>query len=492
MIFNKEQPSSENDFELDLVKRYEDSIKNNESIYLDIDEIISILNYYIYYDKNKELDNLLAYGKKLHSSNPMYNFTYAKRLFFQEEYKKALEYINEIEKTETIDGEVLFIKASCLMHISIENYKNVPTFFGIDTDNDLALEALSILNKLVAQETVEDIESLCIDIARLLMECYKYRHAVVYYNKAIEKNPNVDLYYYEKALCCETILEFDEAIKCYNKLLDKNPYYEDIWYNIGEVYYNKRDYEKAIEAFDYVTVINEKEYNGWFKKGLIYFAIRSFEKSIEMMNMCIKIDPKRNDHQLYIGSSYSEMGEYEEAIKHFKLSLEMNDRNLSAIIGIADSYMRNDKFKLAEPYLKKAVKLSPEDPLINYLMGECYFELNKLDKAYEALNKSVKLDPTNPDAWFYLGNLYFDLEKFDKALKCYRNVVKYEEDYRGISMLLAVCYFKTGKMMKGKQYTKKAYQESPLTISFFNEYYPEALIYLKEIEEKKYKNKGKE
>lgn len=88
-----------------------------------------------------------------------------------------------------------------------------------------------------------------VNLGNALAKKKDFKNAEVAFNKAIERNPNYELAYFNLAFVYTQIGNFDLAIKNYNKTIELNPEFEGAYRNLGIVYYVMERYDLALEFF---------------------------------------------------------------------------------------------------------------------------------------------------------------------------------------------------------------------------------------------------
>ena len=86
------------------------------------------------------------------------------------------------------------------------------------------------------------------EIGISLFEKKKYAEALVYFERAINKNDSSEILYFNKASCEENLKHYSEAIKDYEKGLEINPEKSDALYDLFKLYKIKGNFDEAIDT----------------------------------------------------------------------------------------------------------------------------------------------------------------------------------------------------------------------------------------------------
>jgi tetratricopeptide (TPR) repeat protein len=139
------------------------------------------------------------------------------------------------------------------------------------------------------------------------------KNAVVYFDKALEINPNSIEVLRNKGLYLKDVDKYDEAIECFNTILNLDPKFSESYYNIGVVYIAA--YRDDMEQFS--------------KDTTIQVAMENFEKAIQ-------IDPQYPDALYNLGHLYKFKGDKKTAKNYFLQVLTIMPQHEMALEALQD------------------------------------------------------------------------------------------------------------------------------------------------------------
>ena len=93
------------------------------------------------------------------------------------------------------------------------------------------------------EKKIEDV------LTRALLNNGDMEYAMMYFDTAIELDPEYERAWNNKGVVMRQIGEIMEAFKCYARAVEINPEYSDAWYNMGYAFQEQERYEEAIECF---------------------------------------------------------------------------------------------------------------------------------------------------------------------------------------------------------------------------------------------------
>jgi len=109
-----------------------------------------------------------------------------------------------------------------------------------------------------------------VNLGNALAKKKEFKNAEIAFNKAIERNPNYELAYFNLAFVYTQIGNFDLAIKNYNKTIELNPNFEGAYRNLGIVYYVMEKYDLALEFFnEFLRISNDDKTKELVRKDII-------------------------------------------------------------------------------------------------------------------------------------------------------------------------------------------------------------------------------
>lgn len=116
-----------------------------------------------------------------------------------------------------------------------------------------------------------------VNLGNALAKKKDFKGAEIAYKKAIERNENYELAYFNLAFVYTQLGNFDLAVKNYNKTIELNPNFESAYRNLGIVYYVSERYDLALEFFNEFMRISNDE----LTKKLVEKDIENIKRILE-------------------------------------------------------------------------------------------------------------------------------------------------------------------------------------------------------------------
>ena len=278
----------------ELLKRYEQAKAMNLPTYFGIEELVDLLSYYLYCDKNDEAGEVLQKAKALHPSASENRKMEIKILLSRGEAQRALELFSEIKY---IDDETRILKAEILL--SLKDFKNA---------REIALDII---------RHAEPGQENLYDALEILLDCGFALDALFICEKALTLSPNQRGLLEVKAECYIELQRTNEAIDIYNALLDEDPYSTFYWEQLGHIYYMIKRYGKALECFEYESTINDEIEYPRMMQAYCYYFVGDYTKAKEMFGWFKEKYPQSVIPQFYIALSLYHEGALQEAAEAF-------------------------------------------------------------------------------------------------------------------------------------------------------------------------------
>lgn len=426
----------------EMAERYEKAKLNQQSIYLDAEDLADLADWYSVRQKRDMAHEVASYGLTLHPENISLLIEQAYLYLDDNNLEAAQQIANQLDSTQT-DTKILQAQIYIL--------------------NNERPKAISLLDTIDEQDDVDTM----INVAYMYINVGLPQEALTWLKSGIERYSDDepflsvlgDVYYGTK--------QYDKAIEIYNKLIDKNPYSAFYWFGLARCYFDQQMYNKAIEACDYATISDEDFPDAYLMKGYAFFYLQNDEKALE----CFK---KAGDlgivSQCFIdtlnGLAKSAEKKWEEALSYLQLALDEYEDDIiisraMLYANIAVCYRRMNQTQLSDQYWKKAHETDPEDADVHLLEGRMWLEERRYDKGHLCWEKALQYAPYaltwNEIGMACIENLYLEegKEAFEKAKEM-------EPDFFQINEKLATTYLLLRDKENFLKYNRLC--EHPLTI----------------------------
>jgi len=220
-----------------------------------------------------------------------------------------------------------------------------------------------------------------------------FREAIVFFDKAIERNPRSELGWFEKGRSLDALNQYNDAIACYNKTVEIDPFHYYALYNIGTCLMILGKYSDSLEYFERSIQLNPKYFSAFLNKGSCYLHLHQLEEAETCFDSCILIDPQNPQGWTNKAAVSLQLKKYEDA-------LDLVD---------------------------KALTLNPRHDTAWSVKASCFMDLGKNEEALFCLNKLLAINPSDESAWINKGIILEEMDKINEAQVCFSKVPDIEQ-----------------------------------------------------------------
>jgi len=438
----------------DIIQRYEQFLKGSATGYFDVEELESIVEFYLRRGRTKDCTKALELGMQLHPNSNALKTKRAKIYLATGDDKKAFRILDAL--TETNDYEVVLLKIEVLIKMNRFHDANM------------------LSKQLLAEETSEP-DNVCLDIAFIYLSRGEYLEALELLERGDKINDaNVDLLF-ELAFCYEQSEDYEKAIQTYNRILDIDSYTDEAWFNLGQIYFALQEFPKALEAYDFTLTIDDNDSLTCLQKAHVHFQLDQFEEAIETYLEYKRMTTNIWETGIFIAECYEKMERYDESIAYYQQSLEAHPKNYDALTGIGICLLEQEKFVESKVYIEKALAIDPDASDAWVYLAETLIGLDDTENALLAYLKSISLDYNQADTLMAIANIYLEKGEYNTALRFYLDAQQQDETLEYIDLFIGVAHFKNDNIIESIPYLQKAVRENEQAAELFLELCPEAI-----------------
>jgi tetratricopeptide (TPR) repeat protein len=338
-----------------LLNRFFGSRKSNTNTYFDVDEIISLIDYFLDNDDAANLSAAIELGDKLHPDNINFKISLCKTLIAVEDFDSAIKLIDDIGIKKNKDMDLMRLECYC----ELDKYE----------------EAFAFIRELMAEDCAY-LEDAFIHMACVMNDIEKRQqcaHDFIMYTLTLFP----DSLALKSELCfnLECQGKTKEALTLCRELIQEDPYIAEVWYMQGRIYSLCADFEKAIDSLDYALACiyeskdSELEYEIKLMKTYCLYKNESYEKAIAIYKELLSYDEFINSEvEPFIAECYMNLKEYEKAYDILKQIIGNTD--LEDEISVYGNFIycciETDRRKEAIDFLGEALKNFPAH-ILEYL-----------------------------------------------------------------------------------------------------------------------------
>lgn len=360
------------------IRKYEEASRDGKIVYLDVDDLIDIADYY---DSNNDTPKALEvadYAAKLFPGATLPLCFKARGAIASGDIEMAERYAEEIEEKD--DVEYTYLKAEIF----------------------LARGETSAADMLLAEEydgTVDEEKDLLVyDATEMFFDYEEYDLARKWLNKSNNKD---DTEYKELlskiAVACG---QFAESQKILNHLLDTDPFSLKYWNMLASSQFLSNDIPNSLESADFALAIDNGDAEATLIKANALYTLDNIEEALAYFERYNTLMHGSEIGELFVGSCLSHLRRYDDAIMHLEKAAAMCHPSSPTLLHIYRElvvcYNYIHDFDKAVSCTEKA-KQHPEcdKSEILLLKGLCYISKGDKKMAEDYINAAI--EEANPD-----------------------------------------------------------------------------------------------
>ncbi len=217
---------------------------------------------------------------------------------------------------EKWNGEKYYIKASITVNPDEVN-KNIARI-GADQSKLKELEDV----KRKADDAFAEIERLRKELASTKSEKDKLTKQKEY-NTASNILSATD--WFQKGYNADELKDLDNAILYYQKAIELNPQYSKAYVNLGVAYADKGNHDNAILYYQKTIELNPQYSKAYINLGLAYYAKGNIDKAIQLYEKAIELNPQYSKAYRNMGTAYNEKGNTKKKVEYYIKAAQLGD-----------------------------------------------------------------------------------------------------------------------------------------------------------------------
>jgi tetratricopeptide (TPR) repeat protein len=227
----------------------------------------------------------------------------------------------------------------------------------------------------------------------LLAQCYEREldpaRAYVDYEKAIEIDPNRELYYLSLASLFLSYRVTSEAERVLTIALDRFPRSVQIRVAAGLLELESGNPEDAMSDYRQAIALAPESPLAFQLLGRIQMAQGDLQEAISTFQRTVRLNPTDAQPDFLAGLAYMRLGDQPDmALKSFLLSLQLNPDSPGTYYWIGMIYLRRKhQYNLAAQYFLEALRRAPGWGAAHQSLIQCYRFLGEYTKAEEQARK---------------------------------------------------------------------------------------------------------
>lgn len=355
----------------DILMSYEESVRSGQSIFMDVDDLTDIADYYRYIGNIDRAHTVIDFALEMNPGATLPLVFKAREAIIHADIDKAVSLANEIIDKE--DPDYKYLRAEIMI---------------ARNETDKADEYLKEYFKTIESDEYEDF---IFDVVNLYVDYNLNEKAYEWMMRS-----NGSLQTENKELTARIFFgigRFADSAKIFNELIDQNPYSKRYWNALASAQFMNENFDEAIESSEYAIAIDPDDPDGVLAKANGLYRLNKYEEALEYYGRYSEIVPSDEFGWLNRGTCLVNLSRYDEAIE----------------------------------LLDKALVIAPDDsPYIVQIYQELAFAYSALknpEKAIEYIDKTNYLDCDHIDMEVLRGHILLENGRNEEAEERFRNAI---------------------------------------------------------------------
>lgn len=180
--------------------------------------------------------------------------------------------------------------------------------------------------------TTSDTSFGLVNAAKKLMSSGKYDEAIEKVSQAIEKEPEVFILYYNRAIAHEKKGDKDKAILDYQKTLELKPDFLLALSAVGNILAKKSDFPGAVKYYKKAFNLGLTDTLALYNYGACLINLGENDQSKAVFEKLIGLDPNYADAYYQMGIIYLGMNDNAKAREFLEKFIELDPENTNAAV----------------------------------------------------------------------------------------------------------------------------------------------------------------
>lgn len=363
----------DSDYFKDILKEYEECMKNGRDCILASNDIALIADYYFEQKNVAKAKEVGEYALSLYpDATDSLTFMAKYKMHTERDFKAARQLLERVDDYGNYEYIICIAELEMMERHSADVVMKIITD-GLDAtpDEEKGYLKINLCNLLIDYNYITEAKSIANDI----------------------ENDNPEEFTIIKARLLTTEGKGKEAIAILNELIDKDTFNVYYWNTLMNVQMECKDFSGAISSAEYTVAIDPECFEAYMAMGAAYMSLGNYEKAIASLKEYIRIC---NDEAGYImiAQCYYYMNEDEKALKMLLKTDKMFPYNtanrpeiLKALAVIYDENGDHEKaLELARKAMKEGCKEWYDMDCATTEIG-ALFSLGRSDEAIMLINK---------------------------------------------------------------------------------------------------------
>ncbi len=202
--------------------------------------------------------------------------------------------------------------------------------------------------------------------------------------------------------------DYAKAAVYFEKAVEIDPNYAESWYQAGFCYGMLARHAEALRASRQAAKLRPEWAQTYVNIGASSFALGQYKEAADAYRTAAKLDDGNAEVLYALGLSLGKLGRADEELLAYKRAVALKPDLANAWEQLGSGYFKQKRYADSLAAFEQLKIYKPDAKTYNYL-GENYYELGKIQDSVDAFNNAVAYNPDSERARFNLGRAYVKL-----------------------------------------------------------------------------------
>ncbi|MBM3760667.1 MAG: tetratricopeptide repeat protein [Acidobacteria bacterium] len=264
----------------------------------------------------------------------------------------------------------------------------------------------------------------------------KYREAIIFYKRSLEKDARFAPAYYALAEAEMKQGAPINAMRAYQRCVELDQANTAAATKLAEIYlaiYSKseskpKQYLKDIEVISKRLLDKDpKSFDGLRLRGFLKLADNDLKGALEDMQSADRSKPFQKELSTVLFQVMMQSGMRDEAIAYISKAIAADKENAANYDVLYAEYARKEMIPEAEEVLKRKIAALTKQPVLKIQLAAHYFAAKQYDKMQTSLDEILAFSKNSKEIEqprMIVGDFYFKIRDFERALKQFEEGAK--------------------------------------------------------------------
>ena len=424
-----------------ILHRFEQMVRENDSYYFDSEELEDLIFYYSDHFQFQKALLVIDHAHHLFPDHPVLTIREAEVYTGLGQLHKALNILKKVE----VYGEE---KLDWLMAISV--------VYSQLHEHDRAIFYLEQALELSEGDNFDDI---ALELSLEYQNANKVDKAISLLRRVIVNRPESETLLYELAYCFETTQRLAEGMNFFKDLVDERPMSFPAWYCLGNLQQHLDLLQDSVDAYDFSNALMPDFAPALINKAQALFKLKEFERAIETLESTFSIEPPDATTFCHMGECYEKLSQMEKAKSYYQKAIDLDERCADAYLGMAVVLDDQDQSTQALSYSRVAYEFDPQNEEYLTVFIKLLTKLDMFEEALERAEAFIHQKPHDEETWTLMIDIYVKLKKYNEGLQYADQGLQLIPDSKMIGYRKLVLLHACGLLQTATQWLEHIYDE---------------------------------